>query len=73
LLTHFLNVSEDSIETRTIKTNQPILEEVEDSSYGIPVFEACYPLFDEDNSAEVVGSFVIITPKEAAVTLRNMS
>ena len=66
-------ISEDSIETRTIKTKQPILEEVEDSSFGLPVFEACYPLFDEDNSAEVVGSFVIITPKEAAVTLRNMS
>ena len=73
MLTYFLNVSEDSIETRTIKTKQPILEEVEDSSFGLPVFEACYPLFDEDNSAEVVGSFVIITPKEAAVTLRNMS
>jgi hypothetical protein len=66
-------ISEDSISRRTINSKQPILEEVQDTKYGLPVFEACYPLFDEDNSAEVVGSFSIVTPKESAAILRNMS
>jgi len=64
---------EESMSLKTIKSKQPIIEELEASIYGIPTLQACYPLFDEDNSDEVVGCFAIITPKEAATNLRNMS
>ena len=66
-------LSEASIAKRTIKAKQPIIEELDASIYGIPVLETCYPLFDEDNSDEVVASFAIITPKEVAANLRDMS
>jgi len=64
---------EESISLKTIKSKQPIIEELDASIYEIPTLQACYPLFDEDNSDEVVGCFTIITPKEAATNLRNMS
>lgn len=66
-------LSEESISKRTIKEKQPFIQELDASIYGMPVLEACYPMFDEDNSDEVVGCFAIITPKEAAENLRNMS
>jgi len=66
-------LSEESISLKTTRSKQPIIKELDASIYGVPVLEACYPLFDEDNSDEVVGSFAIITPKEVAANLRNMS
>ena len=66
-------LSEDSISLKTIRSKQPIIKELDASIYGVPVLEACYPLFDEDNSDEVVASFAITTPKEVAANLRNMS
>jgi len=66
-------LSEESISIKSIKSKQPFIQELDASIYGIPVLEACYPVFDQDNSDEVVGSFAIITPKEVAVNLRNMS
>lgn len=64
---------EESMSLKTIKSKQPIIEELDASIYGIPTLEVCYPLLDEDNSDEVVGCFAIITPKENASNLRNMS
>jgi len=46
---------------KTIKSKQPIMEELDVSIYGIPTLEVCYPFLDEDNSDEVVGCFTIIT------------
>jgi len=66
-------LSEESIASRTIRSKQAIIQEQDASIYGMPVLEACYPLFDEDNSDEVVACFSIITPKEVAANLRNMS
>lgn len=45
-------------------------QEFDTSKYGVPVMVECNPLFDED---EVVGTFSIITPREAAVNLRELS
>lgn len=66
-------LSEESMALKTMKSKQHIIQELDASIYGITVLEACYPLFDEDNSNEVVACFTIITPKENASNLRNMS
>ncbi|MBU3182961.1 methyl-accepting chemotaxis protein [Clostridium psychrophilum] len=66
-------LSEESIAKKTINKKQPITHELDASIYGVPILETCYPLFDEDNPDEVVATFVIITPKEVAANLRNMS
>ncbi|WP_238881641.1 methyl-accepting chemotaxis protein [Clostridium sp. YIM B02551] len=66
-------LTSDSIARKTMNSKQPTIVELDESVYGIPTFEACYPLFDEENPEEAVGSFAIITPKEVAANLRNMS
>lgn len=66
-------LTKESIASKTMNVKQPTILELDESVYGIPTFEACYPLFDEDNPDEVVACFTIITPKEVAASLRNMS
>ncbi len=46
---------------------------VDSSKYGIPVLITSYPLFDEDNPNEVVGTLGLIIPKVLAGNLRDMS
>ncbi|NNU76629.1 methyl-accepting chemotaxis protein [Clostridium estertheticum] len=64
---------EESLSLKTIKSKKAIINELDASVYGIPTLGSSYPMFDEDNSDEVVGCFAIITPKENASNLRNMS
>lgn len=66
-------LAEEAISLKTMKSKQPMIKELDASIYGMHTLEACYPLFDEDNSDEVVACFAIITPKEVALNLRNMS
>ncbi len=66
-------LSEDSIAKKVINAKDEIIQEIDSSIYGVNVLEACYPLFDEDNKNEVEATLVIMTPKEVAVSLRNMS
>jgi methyl-accepting chemotaxis protein len=66
-------LGENSIARNAIKTKKPIINELDKSIYGVNALEACYPMFDEENKNEVVGSLAIITPKEVAVNLRDMS
>lgn len=66
-------LSEDSVCRKAIRARREIIQEVDNSKYGVNVLEASYPLFDEEDSNELVGTLAIITPKEMAVSLRNMS
>ena len=65
--------NEDDSPNIAIRTKKPVIEERDKSRFGIPVLEACYPLFDEDNPSEVVCTIGIFTPKEVAANLREMS
>jgi predicted nucleic acid-binding Zn-ribbon protein len=66
------NIDESFIESKAIKSKRPENQEIDTLEYGVPVRLSTYPLFDKDSN-EVVGAFSITTPKEIAVTLRNMS
>lgn len=65
-------LKDNSIASNTIGQGKPIIEELESSIYGVNVLEACYPMYDEDTK-DIVGTLTIITPKETAVKLRDMS
>lgn len=67
------DIKEGFISQKVIKTKQPISEEVDSSIYGVPVLITCYPLFDEENSDEIVATLCVATPKEVAANLREMS
>lgn len=64
---------ENDLPNVVINTKQLAEEERDKSRFGVPVLETCYPLFDEDNPNEIVATFGIITPKEVAANLRDMS
>lgn len=66
-------LQESDIASKTIKLKQLSMAEFDASKYGVPVLIMNYPLFDEDNESEVVGTFGIIIPKSAAAQLREMS
>lgn len=67
------SIIEGSVADRVVRTGKYIIEEVDSSVFGVSALEACYPLFDEDNPDEVVALLDIITPKELAVNLREVS
>ena len=64
---------EGDVAFKVIKTKKPELVEVDATKFGIPVFVANFPLFDEDNKDEIVATLGIIMPKQTAATLRDMS
>jgi len=65
--------SENDMSYKVIQSRQPIMTEIDASKYGVPIFVATYPLFDEENKEEVVATLGIITPKQTAASLRAMS
>ncbi|MDP4178487.1 MAG: methyl-accepting chemotaxis protein, partial [Bacillota bacterium] len=66
-------IEENSVPYTVIKTKKPVSAEVEASKYGVPTLVTSYPIFDEDNANEAVGTLCVITPKIIASDLRNMS
>lgn len=66
-------LSEDNTAAKVIKTKKPISLERDSSVHGVPTLTTCYPLFDEENSQEVVATLGIIIPKVIANNLRDIS
>ncbi|RMD04789.1 methyl-accepting chemotaxis protein [Clostridium autoethanogenum] len=62
----------DFISKKVISTGKSKVEKIDAVKYGTPVMMLGYPLIDEDSN-EIVGSFVIAMPKETEAELRNMS
>ena len=56
-------LKDSDIATKTIKNRNLSIEELDASRYGLPVLVVNYPLFDEDNANEIVGTFGMIIPK----------
>lgn len=66
-------LSENDIASKAIRLKDLCMMEVEADKYGVPVMVFNYPLFDEDNAGEVVGTFGIVIPKGTAANLRDLS
>ena len=66
-------LKENDIASKTIKNKKLSIEEVDGSRYGVPVLIMNYPLFDQDDVNEVVGTLGIVVPKGSAFQLREMS
>jgi Methyl-accepting chemotaxis protein len=66
-------LNDDDIASKVIKSKQPILTEIEESKFGVPIFVANYPLFDEENETEIVATLGVVTPKRTAAKLRDMA
>ncbi len=66
-------IKKDNIASKVIKTGKPQLEQVKTLEYGVPVILSGYPLFDDEDTKKVIGTFCIIMPQEVANKLRTMS
>lgn len=66
-------LKETDVAYKVIKAKQSIITEIDESRYGVPIAVANFPLFDEDNSKEIVATFGIVTPKKTAAQLRSIS
>jgi hypothetical protein len=53
---------DDSVASKAINTKQLAIEEFDASVYGVPVMIMNYPLFDEDDSGQVVATFGLAFP-----------
>lgn len=62
----------DFLSGEVIKTGKEKEQELAALKFGIPVRNVSFPLIDEDTN-DVVGTFSIITPREVAVNLKDMS
>lgn len=58
---------------QVIRTKQVFSKEREKSVFGVPVLETCYPLFEDENKEEVVGTLGVMIPKIVADNLQQMS
>jgi len=66
-------LQERDLAAKTLQSGKANFEELEESRFGVPVFVANYPLFDEDDGGEVVDTLGAVTPRRTAATLREMS
>lgn len=67
------DLKESDIAYKAIQIKQPQLQEIDADRYGVPVLFISYPLFDEDDEDQVVGTLGLVLPKSTQVQLRNMS
>lgn len=67
------SLKEDDNASCVIKTKKPSIIEFDASKCGIPTIFMTYPVFDEENSNELVATFGIVLPKNNAVRLREIS
>jgi hypothetical protein len=66
-------LTEEDVAYEVIQSKNPVTTELDETKYGVPVFTANFPLFDEENGTEIVATLGIIMPKKNAAVLRGMS
>jgi hypothetical protein len=67
-------LKETDMAYQTIHSRQPQTREIGAERYGVPVYIANYPLYDEEDSGKnIVATLGVVVPKVAAGKLRSMS
>lgn len=66
-------LKEEDPPAMVIRGKKPLFSEADASKFGVPVAEACFPLFDDEKKEDVVATFGVIIPKKTAATLRDMA
>lgn len=64
---------DNTIARRVIREKRMISEDLDDSTFGVPVRVISYPLFDEDEPNQALGTFGMILPKKTASDLQQMA
>ncbi len=59
--------------SKVIRGKQLLSMERDAAVFGVPVLETCYPLYEDENTEEIVATLGVIIPKIQANNLRHMS
>lgn len=59
----------EAVARKAMQAKESLVVEVDESVYGKPVMIAAYPLFDNDEVSQVVGSLGVVTPRQNKVNL----
>lgn len=66
-------LKESDMAYKTIHSGQAQIVELGAERYGVPVYIANYPIYDEENSKDIVATLGVVLPKVAAGKLKGMS
>lgn len=66
-------IKDKDIASKVLKSKQFLTIEHDSSVYDMPVLESCYPLYDDENTEELVATLGVVMPKIHASDLRQMS
>lgn len=66
-------LKETDMAYKTIQSGDPQSKEIGAERYGVPVYIANYPMYDEDGGNSIVGTLGVVVPKVAASKLQTMS
>jgi len=66
-------LKETDIAYKTVRSRKPSTFEVDASRYGVPVLVTNFPLYDDEDASELVGTLGIVVPKQTANLLKQMS
>lgn len=63
----------DDLPYKAIQSKQPMSYEVDEAKWGVPIYSASYPLFEDEEKQNVVATLNVILPKVTAKTLQEMA
>ncbi|OGO84541.1 MAG: chemotaxis protein [Clostridiales bacterium GWE2_32_10] len=66
-------LKETDIAYKTLQAKQSQQHEIDASRYGMPVLITNHPLFDEEDTSEIIGTIGIIIPKNTSNQLKLMA
>lgn len=66
-------LKETDIAYRTIHSGQAQISEIGEERYGVPVYIANYPLYDEDTGKNIVATLGVVVPKVVAGKLKGIA
>ena len=66
-------LKETDMAYQTISSGRPQAKEVGKERYGVPVYIVNYPLYDEDDTNQIVATLGVVVPKDASNKLKNIT
>lgn len=66
-------LKETDMAYQTVHSGKPQSREIGAERYGVPVYIANYPLYDEDDHNNIVATLGVVVPKTSSGKLRTMS
>jgi len=66
-------ISTDDLPYKVIQSKQPMSYDVDETKWGVPIYAACFPLFEDEEKQNIVATLNVILPKVTAHTLREMA